>query len=111
MHRFGPVKHESFKGENGHECTLPLADRMSFMSIMHYMQNPQHSRMDQVRTYEPTKPGTCRVAQSMGLYDRAKAVIAGRTHLFGRRAEMQAFGVSPIYSSRQHLGCGRARIP
>ena len=45
-----------------------------------------------------------RVRNSMQLYDRAKQLIAGRTHLFGRRAEMQAYGVSPIYSDRQVAG-------
>lgn len=45
-----------------------------------------------------------RVRKSLQLYDRAKQLIAGRTHLFGRRAEMQALGVSPIYSERQLAG-------
>jgi glutamate-1-semialdehyde 2,1-aminomutase len=45
-----------------------------------------------------------RVPKSLELYDRAKALIAGRTHLFGRRAEMHAYGVSPIYSARQQGG-------
>lgn len=45
-----------------------------------------------------------RVPHSMALYERAKQLIAGRTHLFGRRAEMHAYGASPIYSPRQSQG-------
>ena len=48
--------------------------------------------------------GASRVPKSVGLYERAKALIAGRTHLFGRRAEMHAYGISPIYSARQQGG-------
>jgi glutamate-1-semialdehyde 2,1-aminomutase len=40
----------------------------------------------------------------MELYRRAGERIAGKTHLFGRRAELQAFGVSPIYSDQQQDG-------
>jgi glutamate-1-semialdehyde 2,1-aminomutase len=52
------------------------------------------------------KPGltVSRVPKSIQLYDQAKALIAGRTHLFGRRAEMHAYGISPIYSARQQGG-------
>ena len=35
------------------------------------------------------------------LYQRAGERIAGKTHLFGRRAELHAFGISPIYSDSQ----------
>lgn len=45
-----------------------------------------------------------RVPQSLKLYAKAKDRIAGRTHLFGRRAELQAYGFSPIYSDRQFAG-------
>ena len=45
-----------------------------------------------------------RVPQSMELYRRAGERIAGKTHLFGRRAELHAFGVSPIYSAQQKNG-------
>src|SRR5437588_8268598 len=45
-----------------------------------------------------------RVPRSMELYRRAGERIAGKTHLFGRRAELQAFGVSPIYSGEQRAG-------
>ncbi len=45
-----------------------------------------------------------RVPRSLELYRRAGERIAGKTHLFGRRAELQAFGVSPIYSDWQHHG-------
>jgi glutamate-1-semialdehyde 2,1-aminomutase len=48
---------------------------------------------------------TSRVPKSLRLYDRAKSLIAGRTHLFGRRAEMHAYGISPIYSACQQGGC------
>ncbi len=44
------------------------------------------------------------VAQSIKLYDRALKCIPGGTHLFGRRAELAAYGVSPIYSERQERG-------
>ena len=47
---------------------------------------------------------TIRVAKSMKLYDRAKELIAGRTHLFSRRPEILALGVSPVYSLRQKAG-------
>ncbi|HLY59633.1 MAG TPA: aminotransferase class III-fold pyridoxal phosphate-dependent enzyme [Terriglobia bacterium] len=40
----------------------------------------------------------------MKLYERAGDLIAGKTHLFGRRAELHAFGVSPVYSNRQMDG-------
>lgn len=45
-----------------------------------------------------------RVPRSMELYRRAGERIAGKTHLFGRRAELQALGVSPVYSDRQKDG-------
>src|SRR6478672_8738481 len=44
------------------------------------------------------------IATSLNLYRRAGELIAGKTHLFGRRAELHAFGVSPIYSARQRNG-------
>lgn len=44
------------------------------------------------------------VAQSLALYDRAQNCIPGGTHLFGRRAELFAYGVSPIFSDRQRGG-------
>ena len=44
------------------------------------------------------------VAGSLNLYRRAGELIAGKTHLFGRRAELHAFGISPIYSDRQRAG-------
>jgi glutamate-1-semialdehyde 2,1-aminomutase len=49
-------------------------------------------------------PAETRVPQSLNLYDKAKQRIAGRTHLFGRRAELQAYGFSPLYSDRQSGG-------
>src|SRR4051812_23898087 len=45
-----------------------------------------------------------RVPRSMELYSRACERIAGRTHLFGRRPELQAFGISPVYSDTQKDG-------
>ena len=42
--------------------------------------------------------------KSLELYEKAGQCVAGRTHLFGRRAEMYAFGISPIYSDRQSGG-------
>jgi glutamate-1-semialdehyde 2,1-aminomutase len=45
-----------------------------------------------------------RVPRSIELYRRAGERIAGKTHLFGRRAELQAYGISPIYSDRQKDG-------
>ncbi|MEO7649165.1 MAG: aminotransferase class III-fold pyridoxal phosphate-dependent enzyme, partial [Bryobacteraceae bacterium] len=45
-----------------------------------------------------------RVPKSLELYRQAGERIAGKTHLFGRRAELQAFGVSPIYSDYQKDG-------
>ncbi len=45
-----------------------------------------------------------RVPESTRLYERARQLIAGRTHLFGRRAELHAEGISPVYSHRQE-GC------
>src|SRR5262249_32878285 len=44
------------------------------------------------------------VPASLNLYRRAEELIAGKTHLFGRRAELHAFGISPIYSDRQRAG-------
>jgi len=60
--------------------------------------------MSPSKTDEKTRLGTSRVPKSLGLYERAKALIAGRTHLFGRRGEMHAYGISPIYSARQQGG-------
>jgi len=45
-----------------------------------------------------------RVPESLNLYRKAKYRIAGRTHLFGRRAELHAYGFSPVYSDRQAGG-------
>jgi glutamate-1-semialdehyde 2,1-aminomutase len=45
-----------------------------------------------------------RIPRSMEMYSRACERIAGRTHLFGRRPELQAFGSSPIYSDSQKDG-------
>jgi glutamate-1-semialdehyde 2,1-aminomutase len=45
-----------------------------------------------------------RVPKSLELYRRAGERIAGRTHLFGRRPELHAYGVSPIYSDEQRAG-------
>ena len=60
--------------------------------------------MNPLKTEEKARLNTSRVPKSLRLYDRAKALIAGRTHLFGRRAEMHAYGISPIYSARQQGG-------
>ena len=57
-----------------------------------------------MRSQQESGPLTNRVPTSLQLYERAKQLIAGRTHLFGRRAEMQAYGISPIYSDRQSEG-------
>jgi glutamate-1-semialdehyde 2,1-aminomutase len=40
----------------------------------------------------------------MELYGQATERIAGKTHLFGRRAELHACGISPIYSDYQKDG-------
>src|SRR5579863_8199278 len=45
-----------------------------------------------------------RVAESQKLYRKAESLIAGRTHLFGRRAELHAQGFSPVYSALQSGG-------
>ena len=45
-----------------------------------------------------------RVPESLKLYRKAERLIAGRTHLFGRRAELHAQGFSPIYSDLQAGG-------
>src|SRR2546425_12947904 len=45
-----------------------------------------------------------RVPNSMRLYEKAGELIAGKTHLFGRRAELHAYGISPVYSDRQKDG-------
>ncbi|MSO21828.1 MAG: aminotransferase class III-fold pyridoxal phosphate-dependent enzyme [Acidobacteria bacterium] len=45
-----------------------------------------------------------RVPNSMKLYQRAGELIAGKTHLFGRRAELNAYGIAPIYSDRLKAG-------
>lgn len=47
---------------------------------------------------------TIRVPKSIKLYERAGELIAGKTHLYGRRAEFQAYGISPVYSDRQKDG-------
>jgi len=60
--------------------------------------------MNPSKTEEKARLGASRVSRSLELYDRAKELIAGRTHLFGRRAEMHAYGISPIYSDRQQGG-------
>ena len=60
--------------------------------------------MNPSKTEEKARLGASRVPKSLELYDRAKELIAGRTHLFGRRAEMHAYGISPIYSDRQQGG-------
>jgi glutamate-1-semialdehyde 2,1-aminomutase len=60
--------------------------------------------MNPSKTEEKARLGASRVTRSLELYDRAKELIAGRTHLFGRRAEMHAYGISPIYSDRQQGG-------
>ncbi|MBM3497500.1 MAG: aminotransferase class III-fold pyridoxal phosphate-dependent enzyme [Armatimonadetes bacterium] len=43
------------------------------------------------------------VARSLALYDRARGLIPGGTHLFGRRAELGAWGAMPIFAER-HAG-------
>jgi glutamate-1-semialdehyde aminotransferase len=45
-----------------------------------------------------------RVPNSIKLYQRAGELIAGKTHLFSRRAELHALGISPVYSARQQDG-------
>ena len=60
--------------------------------------------MNPLKTEETVGLSTVRVPKSLELYDRAKSLIAGRTHLFGRRAEMHAYGISPVYSARQQGG-------
>ena len=60
--------------------------------------------MNPSKIEEKARLGASRVPKSLGLYERAKALIAGRTHLFGRRAELHAYGISPIYSARQQGG-------
>jgi glutamate-1-semialdehyde 2,1-aminomutase len=60
--------------------------------------------MNPSKIEEKARFGASRVPKSLALYERAKALIAGRTHLFGRRAEMHAYGFSPIYSARQQGG-------
>jgi glutamate-1-semialdehyde 2,1-aminomutase len=49
-------------------------------------------------------PMAGRVPRSLEMYRRAGERIAGKTHLFGRRAELHAFGISPIYSDWQKDG-------
>ena len=51
----------------------------------------------------PFTTGT-RVPKSTEFYEKADQLIAGRTHLFGRRAELHAEGISPAYSDHQQ-GC------
>src|SRR5262245_2137743 len=63
-----------------------------------------HSSMGQVKAEEKSRVSAPRVPKSLELYARAKQHIAGRTHLFGRRAEMHAYGISPIYSASQQGG-------
>ena len=60
--------------------------------------------MNELKAEEKSRLGTSRVPKSLELYERAKALISGQTHLFGRRAEMHAYGISPIYSARQQGG-------
>ncbi len=50
------------------------------------------------------KVGEQRVPRSLQMYQRAGELIAGTTHLWGRRAELHAYGMSPIYSNRQRAG-------
>jgi glutamate-1-semialdehyde 2,1-aminomutase len=45
-----------------------------------------------------------RIPNSMKLYEKAGRLIAGKTHLFGRRAEFHAYGISPVYSDSQKDG-------
>lgn len=45
-----------------------------------------------------------RVPNSIKHYQRAGELIAGKTHLFSRRAELHAYGISPVYSERQQDG-------
>jgi glutamate-1-semialdehyde 2,1-aminomutase len=44
------------------------------------------------------------VQRSVELYEKARRLIPGGTHLFGRRAELMAYGVMPIFSDRQRRG-------
>src|SRR5712692_8237582 len=44
------------------------------------------------------------VPRSMEIYRRDGEIIAGKTHLFSRRPELHAFGISPVYSDRQKDG-------
>ncbi len=44
------------------------------------------------------------VAQSLARYERALRSIPGGTHLFGRKAELYAHGISPVFSDRQQGG-------
>ncbi|MCD6351333.1 MAG: aminotransferase class III-fold pyridoxal phosphate-dependent enzyme [Armatimonadetes bacterium] len=44
------------------------------------------------------------LAKSLELYERARRCIPTGTHLFSRRPELGAFGVSPIFSDRQSGG-------
>src|SRR5262245_37682055 len=61
--------------------------------------------MDELKAEKKSAPlSISRVPKSLELYDHAKSLIAGRTHLFGRRAEMHAYGISPIYSAQQQGG-------
>jgi glutamate-1-semialdehyde 2,1-aminomutase len=60
--------------------------------------------MNELKAEEKSRLSTSRVPKSLELYDHAKALIAGRTHLFGRRPEMHAYGISPIYSACQQGG-------
>ncbi|MXV92375.1 MAG: hypothetical protein F4Z94_02800, partial [Chloroflexi bacterium] len=45
-------------------------------------------------------PGQQRVARSLQLYQRAGALIPGRTQLISRRSSQFAHGNSPIYAAR-----------
>ena len=60
--------------------------------------------MDQTAQGPSAPTHETRVPESTRLYRRADNLIAGRTHLFGRRAELHAQGISPVYSHRQQ-GC------
>jgi len=58
----------------------------------------------QPRHRASVKESQSRVPKSLKLYQRAGELIAGKTHLFSRRAELHALGISPVYSERQQDG-------
>src|ERR1700676_1662048 len=90
---------------------LALESNSGFRLILHWNQTRRSGSSCigrfYVLTFEATVCETAqqnvatRVPRSMELYSRACERIAGRTHLFGRRPELQAFGISPIYSAQQ----------